>query len=151
MSNEPVKGSKSLSDNAGLTDVKTGPISLFARHRTAANLIMLLMIVAGVWGILKMNAQFLPSFGVDVVTVTIDWPGANPEDMDSNIVQLVEPEVRFLDSVKRVRSTSYEGSASIVIEFEAGTDMQSALSSVESAVSRITNFCLLYTSDAADE
>ena len=127
-----------MSDKAGLPDVKTGPISLFARHPTAANLIMLLMIVAGVWGILKMNAQFLPSFGIDIVTVTIDWPGANPEDIDSNIVQLVEPEVRFLDSVKRVRSTSYEGSASIVIEFEAGADMQSALSSVESAVSRIT-------------
>ena len=127
-----------MSDKVGLTDVKTGPISSFARHPTAANLIMLLMIVAGVWGILKMNAQFLPSFGIDIVTVTIDWPGANPEDIDSNIVQLVEPEVRFLDSVKRVRSTSYEGSASVVIEFEAGADMQSALSSVESAVSRIT-------------
>jgi len=127
-----------LSDKVGLTDVKTGPISSFARHPTAANMIMLLMIVAGVWGILKMNAQFLPSFGIDIVTVTIDWPGANPEDIDSNIIQLVEPEVRFLDSVKRVRSTSYEGSASVVIEFEAGVDMQSALSSVESAVSRIT-------------
>ena len=97
--------------------VTAGPISVFARHPTAANLIMLLMIVAGISGIIKMNSQFLPSFGIDVVTVTIDWPGANPEDIDSNIVQLVEPEVRFLDSVKRVRSTCYDGAASIVIEF----------------------------------
>ena len=37
-----------------------------------------------------------------------------------------------------MRATSFEGSASIVIEFEAGADMQSALSSVEAAVSRIT-------------
>jgi len=127
-----------LSERSDSTSVTVGPISIFARHPTAANLIMLLMIVAGISGIIKMNSQFLPSFGIDVVTITIDWPGANPEDLDSNIVQLVEPEVRFLDSVKRVRSTSYEGSASIVIEFESGADMQAALSSVESAVSRIT-------------
>ena len=119
-------------------NVKVGPIALFARHPTAANLIMFLMIIAGVWGILKMNSQFLPSFGIDIVTVTIEWPGANSEDVDSNIVQLVEPEVRFIDEVKRVRSTSYEGRASIVIEFEAAANMQAALSSVESAISRLT-------------
>jgi multidrug efflux pump subunit AcrB len=116
----------------------TGPIALFAKHPTAANLIMVLMIIAGVWGTIKMNSQFLPSFGIDVVIVTIEWPGANSEDIDKNIVQLVEPEVRFLDSVKRVRSTSTDGLASLVIEFEAATDMQSALSNVEAAVARIT-------------
>jgi multidrug efflux pump subunit AcrB len=118
--------------------IPSGPISLFAKHPTAANLIMVLMIIAGVWGTIKMNTQFLPSFGIDVVIVTIEWPGANSEDIDKNIVQLMEPEVRFIDSVKRVRSTSTEGLASLFIEFEAKTDMPSALSNVEAAVSRIT-------------
>ncbi len=118
--------------------IKPGPIALFARHPTSANLLMILMIIAGFWGTIKMNSQFLPSFGIDVVTVSIEWPGANSEDVDTNIVQLVEPEVRFLDSVKRVRTTSSEGIASISIEFEAGAEMQSALSNVEAAVSRIT-------------
>ena len=118
--------------------ITSGPIALFAKHPTAANLIMVLMIIAGVWGIIKMNSQFLPSFGIDVVAVTIEWPGANSKDIDKNIVQLVEPEVRFLDSVKRIRSTSTEGLASIIVEFEANTDMQSALASVEAAVSSVT-------------
>ena len=83
------------------SDALTGPIALFARHPTAANLIMILMIIAGIWGLLKMNSQFLPSFGIDVVTVSIEWPGANSEDIDNNIVQIVEPEVRFLDGVKK--------------------------------------------------
>ena len=133
-----IETSNNLPGKSEPDPVTVGPISVFARHPTAANLIMLLMIVACISGIIKMNYHFLPSFGIDVGTVTIDWPGANPEDIDSNIVQLVEPEVRFLDSVKRVRSTSYEGAASIVIEVEPDADMQAALSSVESAVSRIT-------------
>ena len=127
-----------VSNNEKSGKVVDGPISLFASHPTAANLIMLLMLVAGAWGITKMNSQFLPSFGIDVVNITVKWPGANSEDIDNNIIQLIEPEVRFLDSVKRVRSTSYEGSGVVSIEFEAGSDMQSALSNIESSVSRIT-------------
>lgn len=125
------------SENEESPIIKSGPIALFARHPTAANLIMFLMIIVGIWGTIKMNSQFLPSFGIDVITVSIEWPGANSEDVDTNIIQLVEPEVRFLDSVKKVQSTSSEGIASILIEFEAGAEMQSALSNVEAAVSRI--------------
>ena len=129
---------KSKAENKNSKIATSGPIALLAKHPTAANLIMILMIIAGVWGTIKMNSQFLPSFGIDVVAVTIEWPGANSEDIDKNIVQLVEPEIRFLDSVKRIRSTSTEGLASLFIEFEANTDMQSALSNVEAAVSRVT-------------
>ena len=116
----------------------SGLIEFLAGHRTAANLIMLLMIISGVWGTIKMNTQFLPSFGIDVVTVVVKWPGANAEDVDRNIVQAIEPEVRYLDAVKKVRSTSYESLARISVEFEAGSDMQSALSNVESAMARVT-------------
>ena len=77
-------------DNKKTTKIITGPIAVFAKHPTAANLIMVLMIIAGVWGIIKMNSQFLPSFGIDIVVVTIEWPGANSEDIDTNIVQLVD-------------------------------------------------------------
>ena len=117
---------------------RAGIISLFARHPNAPNLLMALMVIAGIYAIVKLNAQFLPDFGIDVVVVSVEWPGASAEDVDSNIVQAIEPEVRFIDSVKRVRSTSYENLASISVEFEAGADMQAALSDVESGVSRVT-------------
>ncbi len=118
----------------------TGVIARFARHRNAANLLLALMVIAGVYGLLKLNAQFLPDFGIDIVAVSVEWPGATADDVDSNIVQAVEPEVRFIDGVKRVKSSAYEGLASIRVEFEAGSDMQAALSDVEAAISRIRTF-----------
>jgi multidrug efflux pump subunit AcrB len=118
----------------------TGIIALFAAHKNAANLLLALMVIAGIYGLLKLNSQFLPDFGIDVVSVRIEWPGATAADVDSNIVQAVEPEVRFLDSVKRVKSSAYEGLANVSIEFEAGSDMQAALSDVEAAISRIRTF-----------
>lgn len=115
-----------------------GIIGLFARHPTAANLLMVIMIISGFFAIHKMNTQFFPDFGIDIVYVSVEWPGASAEDVDTNIVQAIEPEVRFLDSVKRVRSSSIEGRATVMVEFNPGTDMQGALSDVETAVSTVT-------------
>ena len=65
------------------------------------------------------------------------WPGASAEDVDVNIVAAIEPEVRFLDGVKRVVSQSVEGIGSIIVEFEPGTDLDTALANVENAVGRV--------------
>ena len=112
-------------------------IALFARHPTAANLLMAAMLVIGLLALSRMNKQFFPDFGIDVVLVTVTWPGAGAEDVDNAIVQAIEPEVRFLDRVKRVVSNSQEGRASISVEFEARSDMQAALADVDAAISRV--------------
>ncbi len=113
-------------------------IGIFVRHRTAANLLMVLMVLIGVVSLQRMNTQFFPDFGIDFVTVQVEWRGASAEDVDTNIVQAIEPEVRFLDGIKQVLSTAREGFASIAVEFLPGTDMQLALSNVETAVGQVT-------------
>ena len=118
----------------------TGLIGLFVRHPNAANLLAGLAIVIGLFSVTRLNTQFFPDFGIDFVSVTLVWPGASAEDVEANIVAAVEPEVRFLDSVKHVISFAVEGSGTVLVEFEPGTDMQAALSDVESAVAQITTF-----------
>ena len=112
-------------------------ISFFARHPTAPNLILVLMIACGIVASTSINRQFFPDFGLDYITISIAWPGASANDVDATIVQAVEPAVRFLNGVKNVSSVSYEGLASTTIEFFADHDMQLALSEVESAVSQL--------------
>ena len=96
------------------------------------------MILLGLFALRQINTQFFPDFGLDMVSVSVQWRGASAEDIDSNIIQSLDPEVRFLDSVRRVRSSSVEGNGQIVIEFNSGTDMQAALSNVETAVGQVT-------------
>jgi multidrug efflux pump subunit AcrB len=110
---------------------------MFAQHPTAANLIIVLMVVCGAFAMTKINRQFFPDFGIDFVTIDVPWPGASAEDVDSNIVQAIEPEVRFLNGVERVISSSYEGIASVSVEFEPGHNMQEALADVESALTQL--------------
>ena len=112
-------------------------ITLFTRHRTAANLLMVMMILLGALGLARMNTQLYPTFGIDWISVSVTWPGASAEDVNANVVAAIEPEVRFLDGVKRVVSQAVEGVGSIVIEFHSGTDLDTALANVENAVDRV--------------
>ena len=119
---------------------RRGLLALFAAHPTAANLVLALMLVCGLFAVSKINRQFFPDFGIDFVTVRMSWPGASAEDVDNNIVQAIEPAVRFLGGVDKVISSSYEGLASVSIEFEPGTDMQQARAEVDSAIAQIRTF-----------
>ncbi len=95
------------------------------------------MIGCGVVASTSINRQFFPDFGLDYVTISIEWPGASANDVDASIAQAVESSVRFLNGVKNVSSVSYEGLSYTAVEFFADHDMQLALSEVESAVSQL--------------
>ena len=113
---------------------------LFARHPIAGNLLMLLLIMFGVWGLTQLNRQVLPNFDLDILQITVEWPGASPEDVEQNIVAAIEPEIRFLDDVKRIEAIAYEGRASITMFFKDGANLSRSLTDVQAAVARITTF-----------
>ncbi len=115
-----------------------GLIGQFIRHPNAANLVMAMMILFGAFALAKLNTEFFPQVVTDRIRVSIAWPGASSEDVEKNILQVVEPELRFIDNVDELTSYAREGSASIQLDFIQGADMQKALSDVEQAVSSVT-------------
>jgi len=116
----------------------SGFIARFVRHPNAANLLMILLVLGGVFAMTRLQTQFMPSVDIPNITIRISWPGASAEDVEANILEAVEPQVRFLDGVKEVTSYAREGSATVRLEFEPRTDIKRALSDVETAVGAIT-------------
>ncbi len=116
-----------------------GLLSYFTRHRTAANLVLLLMVGAGLYAAPKMRAQFFPDVVVDSVSVSVRWDGAGAEDVDAGIVQLLEPALLGVEGVESTESNSREGMASIGLEFEPGWDMARAAEDVQAAVDSVGN------------
>ncbi len=116
---------------------ESGFLKFFVEHRTSANIIMILMIVVGLLSIGRLNKQFFPDFEVEVVAISINWAGATAEEIDKNIVQLLEPELRPISGVKKVSSKSVEGVGVTQVEFNYGYDMQKGRTDIETAVSRI--------------
>ncbi len=109
----------------------------FSSHKTASNVLMVIILLFGLLGLLKLNVQSLPDFGFDLITVSVEWKSASPRDVENQIIKAIEPEVRAIDGVRKVISTAREGIGQLSIEFVKNTDMQRALSDVNSAVTRI--------------
>ncbi len=115
-----------------------GILSYFVRHRTAANLLLLVLLVAGAVSTPNMRAQFFPDVILDTVTVSTVWQGAGAEDVDTAVVQVLEPALLALEGVESSQSTSREGGASVTLDFEPGWDMARAATDVQNAVDAIS-------------
>lgn len=115
-----------------------GVLSYFTRHRTAANLLLIVLLVFGLTAAPNMRAQFFPDVIVDTVSVSTVWDGAGPEDVDSAIVQVLEPALLAVDGVESSSAFSREGRGSITLDFEPGWDMSRAAEDVQSAIDQIT-------------
>lgn len=115
-----------------------GVPSYFVRHRTAANLLLVVLLVAGAAAAPNMRAQFFPDVIIDNVSVNTVWQGAGAEDVDAAIVQVLEPALLAVEGVESSTSTSREGSATIMLDFDPGWDMARAANDVQSAVDAVT-------------
>ena len=116
-----------------------GILSYFTRHRTAANLLLVLMLLAGFWAFPQMRAQFFPDIVVDDIDISVRWDGAGAEDVDSAIVQVLEPALQAVEGVTQTTAISREGVASLSLEFEPGVDMAVAAEDVSTALDGITD------------
>ncbi len=123
-----------------MSEKPNGIIELFALHPVAGNLLMLLLILFGVFGLSKINRQVMPDISLDIIQISVIWPGASPEDVEENVIRAIEPEVRFIDGVDTVDAVAFEGNSEMSITFDPGTEMSKALADVQSAVARITTF-----------
>ncbi|MCY4180471.1 MAG: efflux RND transporter permease subunit, partial [Litoreibacter sp.] len=116
-----------------------GVLSYFTRHRTAANLLLVILLALGVAAIPNMRTQFFPDVIVDRVDVNVAWSGAGAEDVDRAIVQPLQPALLAVEGVSSSEANSREGNASIRLEFEPGWDMGRAADEVQAAVDTVTD------------
>ena len=114
-------------------------IGLFAQHKVAANLLMVVMLLAGTWGLAHLNVQFFPNFEIEMVTVTTAWSGASAEDVERSITVPLEQTLRTTDGLDKMSSTSSQGLSLITLEFPEGTDMGAATDRVEELVNAVRN------------
>jgi multidrug efflux pump subunit AcrB len=118
----------------------TGVIAWFVRNPIAANLLMVLIIVGGLTGIPALEKQFFPDFEMNTVSVTMPYLGAGPKEVEEQICARIEEAVHDLNGVKEIRSTAREGGGSVLIEAEAGYDMQRLTAEVKTRVDAINTF-----------
>ncbi|MEY3013496.1 MAG: hypothetical protein RIT45_2231 [Pseudomonadota bacterium] len=119
--------------------LRKGAVAWMARNPVAANLLMAVLIVGGAVMATQLKQEVFPEFDLDVVTISVPYPGASPSEVEQGIVLAVEEAVRGVDGIKRVTSVANESMASVRVEIELGYDTDRVANDIKSAVDRITS------------
>lgn len=120
--------------------IQHGPIAWMASNPVAANLIMLICLLGGLIMSTRIKQEVFPEFESEIVTVSVAYPGASPEEVERGIVLAIEERVTGLDGIKKVTSSSVEGVGTVTVEALKGTDMERLSQEVKGEVDRISSF-----------
>ena len=115
-------------------------IKWFSRNNVAANFIMALVLLAGISTWLKLKKEIFPETSTNVVSVSIPYPGATPDEVEKGICIPIEEALRDLQGVDIMRSTAANSYG--VVYFEVSTDakVRDVLDDMKTRVDAIDNF-----------
>ena len=115
-------------------------IAYFARHATAANLLMLALLVVGIFSYPTLQRETFPRIAPDKVRVTVAWPGSRPEEVEAALCQRVEDALDAVNNVAEVVCEALEGVATATVEKTAAVDLDRFTADITSAVDGIADF-----------
>jgi multidrug efflux pump subunit AcrB len=118
---------------------KTDLLGFFAHHKVAANLVMLMMIMGGLFALKKLDIRYFPNFELDLITVSVAWSGASAEDAETAITIPLEQSLKSIDNLRKMTSTSAQGGSSITLELIEGSDIIIALNQVKQIIDEFRN------------
>lgn len=111
-----------------------GAIATFIKRPVFTLMLVMLLVVFGAGAYPSLGIDLYPDVDFPLVSVSVSFPGASPEEMESLITKPVEDAVSSLSGIKNLSSVTREGSSQTTIEFEFGTDPKLAANEVREKV-----------------
>jgi multidrug efflux pump subunit AcrB len=119
---------------------KKGIIAWFASNHVAANLLMILILVAGVLSSFSLQKQTNPEFQVNRVRVSVSYLGAAPQEVEEGVVIKIEEAIQDVDGIVEISSTAREGVGVVSAEVDDYDNMDEVLNDIKTRVDAITTF-----------
>jgi len=115
-------------------------IAWFVRNPIAANLLMLLILTAGIMGGLGMGKEVFPSSNLNMITISMPYPGAGPREVEEQIVVRIEEAIYSLEGIKHIRSQARQSNGQVTVEVADGYDMTKMINDIKARVDAIITF-----------
>lgn len=109
-------------------------------NRVTVNLIMIFIIVAGLITVMNMRRELNPQFALDMINISVVYPGASPEDVEEGICVKIEEKIKGIEGIDRTFSNAYEGRGSLTVELDSDADGRRVLDDIKAEVDRIDTF-----------
>ena len=127
-------------DNSSPEITKRGPIAWMAGRSVTANLLMLVLLIGGLVMGQNIRKDVFPDFELDLVTISLNYPGASPEEVERGTILAVEEAIQGLEGIKAITATAREGSGTVTVEIIEGENVSQIAQEIKNAVDRITSF-----------
>ncbi|MEN8264013.1 MAG: efflux RND transporter permease subunit [Nitrospirota bacterium] len=121
------------------TNNKKGILAWMAKNHVAANILMLALVIGGLIVMSDIKQEVFPEYELDIVEVSVSYPGASPEEVEEGIILSMEEEIRDIEDVERITAKAGEGRASISVELLSGVDADKAVREIKNGIDRITS------------
>ncbi|WP_394205139.1 efflux RND transporter permease subunit [Shewanella waksmanii] len=119
---------------------QTGIIAWFARNNVAANLLMWLLLIGGLFSTFMINKEVFPTFELNYLRISVAYPGAAPQEIEEGITIKIEESIQDISGIKKVTSVASEGFGNVTIEVEDGFEPQDILDEVKLRIDAISTF-----------
>ncbi|SMC25016.1 Multidrug efflux pump subunit AcrB [Desulfacinum hydrothermale DSM 13146] len=117
-------------------------LTAFARNTVFANIMLVLIFFAGITAATSMIKEIFPEFSLDMITVTVPYPGADPEEVEEGICRKIEEALEGVEGIKQITTKAREGAGTAVIEVRETFDLRVVLDRVRSKIDSISTFPL---------
>ncbi len=119
-------------------------VRLAIENAPAMNMLMITVLVVGTISLVVMRREVFPEFELEIVLVSVPYPGASPSEVEEGICLKIEEAVQAIDGIKKMTSVASEGAGSVVLELRSDVrDVQKVVNEVRSEVDRIPSFPVL--------
>ncbi|MBQ0132246.1 MAG: efflux RND transporter permease subunit [Comamonas sp.] len=107
------------------------------RNPVFATMVMLAFVVLGLFSYQRLSIEQFPNVDFPVVVVSVDYPGASPEVVESEVTKPLEEAINSIAGINALTSRSYEGRSLIIIEFQLHIDGRKAADDVREKVATV--------------
>ena len=115
-------------------------VAWFANNRVAANLLMAVIVGAGLLALSDIREEVVPELDPEMISVMVPYLGAAPEEVEEGVCARIEEAVASLTGVKKITSTAAEGVGTVLIEVLEGIEPRELLDDVKNRVDAIETF-----------
>ncbi|GAB2948482.1 efflux RND transporter permease subunit [Hymenobacter coalescens] len=116
-----------------------GPTSWSINNKTSIYIITLLLCVAGIFSYIKLGKEKFPDIVIPRIIVATVYPGTSPTDIENLVTRQLEKEIKSVNGVKKINSTSNQDYCIVDVEFNSGVDVQYAKQLIKDAVDKAGN------------
>ena len=118
-----------------------GLIAWFTYNHVAANLLMLVIVVAGLWSLFfSLRATLTPQFDSHYIMVSVPYPGAAPEEVEEGILLKIEQAIESIRGIEQVKANAKDSIGTLQIEVAPEYDVIELMNEIRSKIDGISSF-----------